>query len=41
MDKNTIIFPAEYNPTRPELNAIIKRHEHILKHFESIFKTLF
>ena len=30
--KNTIIFPAEYNPRGPDVNAIIRRHEHILQH---------
>ena len=30
--KNTIIFPAEYNPRGPDVNAIIRRHEHILLH---------
>ena len=25
VDKNTIIFPAEYYPRGPEVNAIIKR----------------
>ena len=32
INKNTIIFPAEYNPRRPDVNPIIKRHEQILQH---------
>ena len=27
INKNTIIFPEEYNPRRPDVNAIINRHE--------------
>ena len=32
INKNTIIFPAEYNPRGPDMNLIIKRHEQILQH---------
>ena len=27
INKNTIIFSEEYNPSRPDVNAIINRHE--------------
>ena len=40
INKNTIIFPAEYNPRGPNVNAIIKRHEHILQH-NTVLKELF
>ena len=40
INKNTIIFPAEYNPRGPVVNAIIMRHEHILQH-NSVLKELF
>ena len=40
INKNTIIFPAEYNPRGPDVNAIIKRHEHILQH-NTVLKELF
>ena len=29
INKNTIIFAAEYNPRGPDVNAIINRHENI------------
>ena len=35
-----IIFPAEYNPKGPGMNAIIKRHEHVLQN-NTVFKKLF
>ena len=38
--KNTTIFPAEYNPRRPNLNAIIKKHKHILQN-NTVLKELF
>ena len=38
--KNTIIFPAEYNPRGSNVNAIIKRHEHILQ-YNTASKELF
>ena len=31
INKNTIIFPVEYNPRRHYRNNIIKIHEHMLK----------
>ena len=40
INKNTIIFPAEDNPRGPDVNAIIKRHEHILQH-NTVLKELF
>ena len=40
INKNTIIFPAEYNPRGPVVNAIIMRHEHISQH-NSVLKELF
>ena len=40
INKNTIIFPAEYNHRGPNVNAIIKRHEHILQH-STVLKELF
>ena len=40
INKNTSIFPAEYNPTEPYVNAIIKTHEHILQH-NTVLKELF
>ena len=40
INKDTIIFPAEYSPKGPDVNAIIKRHKHILKH-NSVLKELF
>ena len=40
INKNTIIFPAEYNPRGPVVNAIINRHEHILQH-SPVLKELF
>ena len=30
VNKNAIICPAEHNPRAPKMNAIIKRHEHVL-----------
>ena len=40
INKNAIIFPAEYNPRRPEVNAIIKRNEHILQ-CNTVLKSYF
>ena len=40
INKNTIIFPAEYNSKGPDVNAIIKRHEDILQH-NTVLKELF
>ena len=37
---NTIIFPAEFNPRVPDVNATIKRHEHILQ-YNTVLKELF
>ena len=38
--ENAIIFPAEYNSRVPDVNAIIKRYEHILQH-NTVLKELF
>ena len=40
INKNTIILPAEYNPRGLDVNADIKRHEHILQH-NTVLKELF
>ena len=39
-NKNTIVFPAEYNPRGPDVNAIFNKHEHILQH-NTLLKELF
>ena len=39
INKNTITFPAEDNPRGLDVNAVIKRNEHILQH--KILKELF
>ena len=39
-NKNTIIFPAEYNPRGTDGNAIINRHQHISQH-NTLLKELF
>ena len=39
-NKNTIIFPREYNPRGLDANAIFERHEHILQH-NTVLKELF
>ena len=39
INKNTIIFLAEDNPRGLDVNAVIKRNEHILQH--NILKELF
>ena len=39
-NKNTIIFPAEYNPRVTDGNAIINRHQHISQH-NTLLKELF
>ena len=40
VNKNTIVFPAEFNPRGPNVNAIIKKHEHLLQN-NNILKELF
>ena len=40
IDKNTIIFPAEYDPRGPNVNAIVKIHEHVLQN-NTLLKELF
>ena len=39
ISKSNTIFPAEYNPRGPDVNTIIKRHEHILQH-KTVLKEL-
>ena len=38
--KNTIVFPAEYNPRGPNMNAITRKHEYILQN-NTVLKELF
>ena len=40
VDRNTIILPAEYNLRGPDVNAIVKIHEHVLKN-NTVLKELF
>ena len=40
INENTIIFPAEYNPRGPDVNAITKKHEYNLPH-NTVLKELF
>lgn len=36
-NKNTIVFPVEYNPRRPNVNAIVKLHGHLLHNSTFLF----
>lgn len=36
-NKNTIVFPVEYNPRRPNVNAIVKLHGHVLHNSTFLF----
>ena len=40
VNKNTIVFPVEYNPRGPNVNAILKKHKHILQN-NAVMKELF
>ena len=40
VNKNAIICPAEHNPRAPNMNAIIKRHEHVLQN-NTVLNELF
>ena len=36
VNKNSIFFPAEYNPREPSVKAVIKRYEHILQNNKTL-----